>query len=187
MYSSLLCRHCESGEMVRALKAWLRASKQGLLLSEKEYAALLRCARKVGDAIVMERVLSDLAEDVLVPSRVTCRIIVEWFQSPAAIVTKNKEERDESGKASKSEIPSLLREFRVPYPPEVTNDSSMGPVQTEEENGWIINDDCQVDDAGVMQSGCLKGACLKPVTTSQQAWEEMIRMNEQIGKKSSSG
>ena len=84
LYSSLLCAYCEMGEMKKALNLWKRLDDKKLVLTEREYAALMQCATKTGNACIMNRILSDLAEDVLVPSHDTTRVIAEWFSSPHA-------------------------------------------------------------------------------------------------------
>ena len=84
LYSSLLYAYCEIGQMAPALKLWSRLAKKELSMTEREYAALIQCAVQTGDATIMERVLSDLAEDVFVPSHDTSQNISDWFLSPCA-------------------------------------------------------------------------------------------------------
>ena len=54
---------------------------QDLQLSEREYLALMKCSIITGQHHVMECVLTDLADDVLIPSKETVSTILEWFQS----------------------------------------------------------------------------------------------------------
>jgi ribonuclease P protein 3 len=172
LYTPLLVAYSEMGQMLPALNVWLRLSKQELLLTEKEYLALIRCATKVGNAIVMERVLSYLSEDVLVPSRETSQAIMDWFESPCAI---------ESGEPSSSttcpEILSVLETIA----PQVDHVTSMGPVQCKITEEWTLSEDCQVDTAtGMFQTGRLQSESLQPVAVSASGWEEMKKMNETI-------
>jgi len=144
LYASLLHRYCLSNQMVKAIRVWRRLSKRGLVLSEREYAALLQCATNVGDAIVFERVLTDLAEDVFVPSKETCRAIVRWFQSPHAVIDEIDKEQDgkipvnegsnedrtpdERGdNVDENAIESLLDSIKLPYSDE--GSGRVGPVQ----------------------------------------------------------
>ena len=66
--------------MLDALIIWDKLTKQNLRVTEKEYAAMMKCATHTGDSLVMERVMTDLAEDVLVPSKETVATILEWFE-----------------------------------------------------------------------------------------------------------
>jgi mitochondrial ribonuclease P protein 3 len=84
LYSSLITACCQMRNLHKALELWQRLSQQGLVLTEKEYATLMECCALVGDANVMQKLLTDLAEDVLVPAKNTCQAIVQWFQSPYA-------------------------------------------------------------------------------------------------------
>jgi ribonuclease P protein 3 len=172
MFAPLLSAYCETGSMIPALRVWQRLCRHGLVLSEKEYVALIRCAVITKDACVMDRVLSDLAEDVLVPSRETCLAIRAWFESPAAIAT-NKEGNhiDDSG------IRIVLESIAYPQSGQTL---SMGPVLTQK-SGWTVSESCSVDtDTGALQSGCLNGHSLKPLTVSSDTWQEMRNMNETI-------
>jgi ribonuclease P protein 3 len=171
LYTPLLVAYSEMGQMLPALNVWLRLSKQELFLTEKEYLALIRCATKAGNAIVMERVLSYLSEDVLVPSRETSRAIMDWFESPSAI------ESVESSSAS-PDVLSVLQQIEVPQGAHV---ASMGPVQCKSTEEWTVSEVCQVDVAtGLLQTGSLQGESLQPVSVSALGWAEMKKMNETI-------
>jgi pentatricopeptide repeat protein len=173
MYSSLLCKYCELGRTLDALKVWLRLSKQELVLSEKEYAALIKCSTIAGEAIGTERVISELAEDVLVPSRETCKAIVGWFESPHASATKQETVK------SLVYIEAILTEIKAPYGQQMAN---LGPVVEPNGCGWYVSHDVRVDcKTGALMDGCFKGARLQPVATSPEAWKEMKEMNESIG------
>lgn len=173
MYSSLLQAYCDKGLMKEALGMWLKLSKHSLIATEREYISLMKCARLFGQPAVMDRVLSDLSEDVPVPSKETSRTLVEWFLSPSAILSETQ--------STDNDIVELLEEIQVPYPHDTAN---MGPVQTTNSHGWQISEACVVDTkTGILESGCLKGCRLQPVATSASAWTEMKRMNEAIGTK----
>lgn len=175
LYTPLLVAYSEMGQMLPALNVWLRLSKQELLLTEKEYLALIRCATKVGNAIVMERVLSYLSEDVLVPSRETSRAIIDWFKLPCAIESGDR--GDPSSSTTSPEILSVLKEVA----PQVDHVTSMGPVQCKITEEWTMSEDCQVDTAsGILPTGCLEGESLQPIAVSASGWEEMKKMNETI-------
>jgi hypothetical protein len=170
LYSSLLCVYCEMGQMVPALNVWSRVAKKDLLLTEKEYAALIQCAVRTGDATIMERILSDLAEDVLVPSCDTTRYISDWFSSPHATIIS----KDDNGTISQS----VLHSNKVELPS--SNAPSMGPVQCKDAN-WTVSHGCMVDtNTGVLTTGCLQGETLQPVSLSTETWQEMLNMNETI-------
>jgi ribonuclease P protein 3 len=177
LYTPLLVAYSEMGQMLPALNVWLRLSKQTqskeeLFLTEVEYIALIRCATKVGNAIVMERVLSYLSEDVLVPSRETSRAIMDWFESSCAI-----ESGDPSSSATSPEILAVLEKIA----PHVEHITSMGPVQCKITEEWTVSEDCQVDAAtGIFPTGCLEGKSLQPVVVSPLGWAEMKQMNEKI-------
>jgi len=173
LYSSLLTAYCETGQMESALKMWVRLANKNLVLTEREYAALIQCATKIGDAAIMERVLSDLAEDVLVPSRDTTRLISDWFSSPHSTIP----ESDGTTSETDNDRPSL---HSVELPP--SDAPSMGPVQLNG-SGWVATSGCKVNmDTGILTTGCLEGESLRPVALSDQQWQDMKEMNETIVK-----
>ena len=169
LYSPLLLRYCEEGRAVPALRVWLRLTQQqGLALTEREYAGLLHCACVTQNAILMERVLSELAEEILVPCCETRQAIAQWFQSTAAT--------EASSSVLDSDVPVLLSQIPTPYPYPV---EPMGPVVA---NGpWTVSDGSLIDPQGVLLSGCLKGERLRPVPVSTQICDEVRQMNEAIG------
>jgi len=185
MYSALISAFCERGELAGALRVWARMTslkrknKTGTVdiiteLTEREYCMFIKCATKVGDVKVMDRVLSDLAEDVLVPSLETTNAIIEWFESEHAI-----------GGASNVESASALDKV-----PELSSTvaPSLGPLQypvegREETNSphWEMSNAVPIDaKCGTLKTGCLEGKNLKPVALSSKAWKAMIDMNEDI-------
>jgi ribonuclease P protein 3 len=175
MYAPLLAHYCEKGDMPNAVRIWLRISKRGLFLAEKEYAFLIQCSVKAGNALVMERVLSDLSEDVLIPSRETRQVIIDWFQSPASC-TCNDTDATITGN---TEINNMLQEIEIPYAQQV---QTMGPVQCRDVSGWTVSDECHIDPNGTLLTGCMAGAKLQPISLSDAAWQEMKNMNETIVK-----
>jgi len=172
MYSPLLTRYCETGRIVEALKVWKLISQQGICLTEREYSALLDCARLSENKQLADRVLFDLSEDVPVPSRRTSRAIKEWFQSNGAnAVAENASGRD---------IQPLLQDISIPNASEKTPDQF---IEVQRDRGWQITEPCEVDvETGKLLSGCLEGFCLKPVTISDSTWQNMKRLNEEIGE-----
>lgn len=173
MYASLLAYYSEKGDMTNAVRIWLRLSKRGLFLAEKEYAYLIQCSVKAGNAMVMERILSDLSEDVLIPCRETRQVIIEWFQSPASCACNNTD----ATMAYNTEINNMLQEIEIPYAQQV---QTMGPVQSRDESGWAVSDECRIDPNGTLLTGCMAGAKLQPISLSNTAWQEMKLMNETI-------
>ena len=176
LYASLLTAYCEMGKLVEALKVWQRLARLDLLLSEKEYESLIKCAASVGNASVMERVLSDLAEEVLVPCKETRRAICSWFNSPFA--TESMQKRSTSPKVDDQDvITQILSDIHLPYAEPAAN---MGPVQCAG-HGWTISECVAIDKStGLLQSGCLQGERLQPIALSAASWKTMIRMNETI-------
>ena len=166
LYSSLLVTYCEMGKLLPALKLWERLSKQELDLTEREYAAIIDCCVATGHADVMEKVLSDVAEEVLVPSRSTCQLIAKWFQSPFA------------NESASTNPQLLLNQVKLPAPEDF---SSIGRVQCEPGQKWAISKICHIDaKTGILQDGCMKGLALKPVQVSSMTWDDMMKMNETI-------
>jgi pentatricopeptide repeat protein len=169
LYSTLLAAYCDQGNLYKALGLWVRLAKNDLVLTEKEYCAFLRCATLAGNASVFERVLSDLAEDVLVPSHATTQSIIDWFESEHAT------------NSSLDEVQSDILEPQImSLPP--SDAPSMGPVKlsiTSFARSWKIDSGCRVSD-GQLVDGCLKGFELKPVPLSDKAWNEMMDNNERI-------
>jgi pentatricopeptide repeat protein len=174
MYACVLKAYCEFGRTPEAVRIWHRLSKQQLVCSEREYLDMIKSITISGHAAIMERVLFDLSEDVLVPSRETARAIVEWFQSPYA--TKGQET------STSSECLALLSEIKVPYAYE--SKVVMGPVQAEK--GWVVSESCPLDaTSGRLLEGWLKDEVLQPVSISVLGWEAMKKMNEDIVREGS--
>jgi len=181
MYSALLLAYCNNGDMTNAVNVWNRLhriskelvvdrgsanSDEIIQLSEREYCALIRCATKTCCDVVMERVLSEIAEDVLIPSADTTNAIISWFESSGAIA--DSDGRD--GHIS-ADIKSLL-------PPRGEDLPTMGPVVAAR---WEVSRSCSIDTSNAtLTSGCLKDKKLKPVELSMKAWSDMMKMNESI-------
>ena len=186
-----------------ALEIWYKATLRQLVLTEREYLALLQACghmgkrRQGGDncsvsesssdmaaaaALVFERVLSDLAQDVLVPSRACSQAICDWYASPAAAATTVQS----SSNDTVTSIQDLLDRIRTAQqanqsvvPLSVT---SLRPVQ-HCPGGWTISSSCSIDPrAGVLRNGCLEGYRLRPVSLNPKdpIWESMRHANETI-------
>jgi pentatricopeptide repeat protein len=160
LYSALLTAHCDAGQLKEALLLWNRLHQPpSLVLSEREYASILSCATMVGDSNAVERIISDLAEDVLVPSHHTVDCITKWFlQTPST--------------ATKLTTTSVLDEVAL-FPSDAPN---MGPVTVTTK--WTM-DTSTIDD-GILQTGCLASFALQPVPLSDTAWNDMLLANAAI-------
>jgi len=186
LYSPLILTYCDNGNMLNAVKIWTRmynintvegktvdrgsaASDDIIQPSEKEYCALVQCAVKTRCHVVMERVLSEIAEDILVPSADTANAIVSWFESDGAIASD--EVNGDEGMGMLNAIESLMPPRGQDLPP-------MGPVTGTK---WEISRSCNVDATkATLITGCLSGKQLKKVELSDNQWSEMMKMNESI-------
>lgn len=179
LYAPLLATYCQQGDLVNAVRTWHRLSTKGLVLTETEYCALIQCCTRTGDVAVFERILSDLAEDVLVPSHETTKAVTQWFGSPYAVLSPESATDESTAEtASRTKTKELLPQIQVPYQQTVT---TMGPVQCADTAGWTVSHKCQVDTTtGELLTGCLQGASLQPTSLTEQAWQDMKRMNEAI-------
>ena len=175
MYASLLVAYCEHRQMINALKCWCRISTQpNLELTEKEYLALIKCAIATGDVPVVDRVLSDLAEVVTVPSKDTVSAILEWFESPHSLAHSNPLRIPNH--ANEEQVKKLLEDI---HKDEVEQPPWMGPIQTEK--SWQSSSSVAIDtQTGTLLAGCLAENKLQPVPLSERAWSEMLTMNETI-------
>jgi mitochondrial ribonuclease P protein 3 len=174
LYSSLMVAYCEHRLMIKALKCWLRIIKHKLELTEKEFLALIKCAIATGDVPVMDRVLSDIAELVPVPSKDTVSAILQWFESPHALIHVDPLRIPK--RADADEVKRLLQDI---HNDEVEPPPSMGPVQTK--NQWQSSSSVRIDaETGTLLGGCLVNCKLKPVPLSERVWSDMMDMNEAI-------
>jgi hypothetical protein len=175
LFASLLTAYCDDRQMVDALKCWLRISKTNLELTEREYLSLMKCATATGDVHVFDRVLSDIAETVAVPSKDTVSRILDWYESPHGTIHLDPPIRIPKH-ADESQVKLLLEEI---HQDEVERPPSMGPVQTGK--GWDVSSAVPIDtQTGTLKEGILQGCTLQPVPLSSRAWEEMMTMNETI-------
>jgi len=185
MYSALICAYCKRKNLQKALELFLhmqsfsRTNKTGtsqivIEPSEREYCAIMKCASILGDVKVMERILSDLAEEVLVPCSETTNSIIQWFESEHAIRRHDDIEissvMDGAVNFPKAQAPCL---GPLQHNIGVDDKCSISPK-------WIVNRSEIDTSSGILTSGCLEGCKLRPVTLDQDSWESMIRMNEDI-------
>ena len=158
-------------------------------LSEYEYSALLRCATALKDVKVAERVLSDIAESVMVPGLSTMEVMLDWFRSDRCHVasTATADNNSETSTAT-----SALD--HVTLPPREGEGLSVGPITNDTGRGWNIYRDCTIDSStGSLQlsnpeevqttTDCRSNQIeyrLKPVELTQKAWKAMREMNSSI-------
>jgi len=143
-------------------------------LTECEYAALMTCATKLHDVPVMERLFSDVADQVLVPGSNTTDIILDWFRSDVG---------------NSANVSSALD--HVTLPPR--EDPSLSTVTNVNGKGWHIHRGCTVelatgkltlaapecksDNAIVTNDAQYR---LKPVELTDRAWKAMRDGNSSI-------
>lgn len=191
LYSPLVLTYCDNGDMMNAVRIWGRMCKIGtegvvdrgsansediIQPSEREYCALVQCATKTRCSVVMERVLSGIAEDVLVPSADTTNAIVSWFESPGSALADTM---DGNGKGG--DIVQTDEEIESVLPPRGEDLPTMGPVVCTVPATWEISRNCRLDTStAIFTTGCLTGKQLKPVELSPKAWSDMMKMNEAI-------
>ncbi|KAL7545486.1 hypothetical protein ACHAWF_008837, partial [Thalassiosira exigua] len=142
-------------------------------LGECEYMALVRCATKLNDAPVMERLLSDVADRISIPGKKTTEAIVDWFRSD---------------KGSDQKASSALDRVTLPPRADPPSCSATNPSG----KGWKIYRDCKVDaSTGKLTLGPSEGEAdrsntsdaqyrLKPVQLTKRDWEDMRAMNRAI-------
>lgn len=154
----------------------------GMDVTEREYLSMLQCANRTfkintvdGSDLVVEDVLTRLAEDIPVPAKDTVAAIVEWFE------LQNKGISDKiSNITDRKVIQDLLDTIR-------TNDAisepspRMGPVVNPQSKSWKINKTCSINGkTGLLLDGCLEGQKLQPVPLSNGSFRDMTIMNESI-------
>lgn len=171
MYSPLLLRYCELGQLLSACRVWKRVTANGLTLSEREYTALMQCSCQAGCAALTERILIEMSEEVRVPSRDFRIAVIDWFRAPSGLST-------ELSPLEQAEVVSLLQQIPRPYPFAV---ESMGPVVNPRATSYMISENCRINSKGMLQSGCLAGSRLQPIVTLPSLWEELKSKNESIG------
>ena len=185
MYSSIISLCCDVGDLDGALSIWARMSsiqrknKKGTEVivmepTEKEYCAIMKCATMLGDVKVMDRVLGDLAEDVLIPSLETTDAIVSWFRSEHSSRLESNTCFDSALDRVKN-LPDRQSISLGPLQALVQSDFDRGMIQ------WEVSNDVPIDcKTGTLKSGCLAGKTLKPVPVTSDAWKAMLEMNERI-------
>ena len=166
-------------------------------LSEYEYSALLKCATALKDVKVAERVLSDIAESVMVPGLSTMEVMLDWFRSDycpvASITTSSAENTDSEMNTCTTTTTSALD--HVTLPPREGEGLSVGPITNDTGNGWNIYRDCTIDTSTGLLQLChpevptssesssqqmMIEYRLKPVELTQKAWKAMREMNSSI-------
>jgi len=217
LYSPLLHAYTIQNDIKGALGVWsrlhlikLHEKEEGerLKLTEREYNWLLECAVRCRNVKVMTRVLSDLAEDVLVPGVDTTKVILSWFEQENELMMKKE---DGDGKVEEMKIENENEEMKEAKenengddpkitPAPITDDEmdqiilppniapSMGPLQSptsttasSQNYKWMISKSCYVNTkTGTLTTGCFTNYTLKPAILSSQAWNEMYTMNESI-------
>lgn len=172
LYSSLLIAYCDERRMLDALDIWQRLTKRNLQATEREYTALMRCATATGDSVVVRRVLTDLAENVRIPSKETVASLIEWFELAHSFYSEALTKK----RSDASKVKDYLDEI---HKDAVESSPDMGPVVNAK--GWRMSSACPVDTrTGAIQTGCLKGYKLLPASLSERAWNEMRCMNAKI-------
>ena len=157
-------------------------SPDGMDVTEREYLTILQCANRTferntvdGSDLVVEDVLTRLAEDIPVPAKDTVTAITEWFE----LQNKNNSDKKDNATERKT-IQDLLDTIRdhdaisEPSP-------RMGPVVNTDSKSWKISKACSVNGkTGVLLDGCLEGQKLQPVPLSNGSFSDMTIMNESI-------
>jgi hypothetical protein len=158
--------------MCKVTKGTEIGGEESIEPTEREFLHLINCATKVGDIRVFERVLSEIAEDVFIPSVKTTEAIINWFQSEQSVAMPN-------GTSSKS---SALDQVDLPE----SDTPYMGPVHyickpNDKSAVWEVHRCCLVDTrTGVLTKEGFIPTKLLPVDLSDKAWNEMIVMNESL-------
>jgi len=157
--------------------------------TEHEYCEIMKACIKVGDVKVMDRVLGDLAEDVLVPSLETTNTIIQWFKSRHALKIRKKADYSGDGDEDENENEVTSALDSMPNLPS-SKSPSLGPLQhiidgegsdSSSEWQWQISNSVPIDEkTGRLKEGCLMDRVLKPVALGADAWKEMLAMNENI-------
>ena len=173
----------------------------GMDVTEREYLSLLRCAVRTsarnggeylenGSDLVMEDVLTRLAEDIPVPAKDTVAAIIEWFEiqnnnigdcSSCNSTEDIQAEQHSSLSSQRMIVKDLLAEIR-------SHDSvsepspRMGPVTiAEKRTTWTISKTISIDrGTGRLLNGCLEGYKLDRVPLSDRSFCDMTTMNESI-------
>jgi pentatricopeptide repeat protein len=171
LYSAVLQAMSQKKQISSMVSLWKRMISLNIHLSEREYTHVLQCAIGVGTVPeVVDRVLAELAEDVLVPSQETTRSIMDWFSSPHATSSSSVSSVTGNGETNDIITTPILGETTAP---------SLGPVVAR--GGWTISYKCHIDTkTGMLLDGCLKNSYLKPVELSSEDRLELIRMNDTI-------
>jgi hypothetical protein len=161
-------------------------------LSECEYVALMKCATTLHDVPLMERIMSDLADMVLVPGVATTESILNWFRSDRSHYSTTTL----SNGATSCMNASVLEQ--VALPPRDDPSQQLGSVTNDNGKGWIMYWQCRVVDSTTGELSLGAAECssttktasilpnetvryrLKPVELTSRAWRAMRDMNNSI-------
>jgi len=158
-----------------------------ITLSEVEYTSLLKCATHLHDSKVIERVLSNIANEIQVPGRECRDAIINWFKSDTN--DKEKAEYDVATESALDEVTLPPSEVDLTTFVCVTNGS-----------GWSVYNNCSIDTTtGQLTlpnttTNTTSEVCndedgsqhtnlmykLKPVELSTKSWKSMTNMNRTI-------
>mmetsp|Transcript_11543 Transcript_11543/g.29214 ORF Transcript_11543/g.29214 Transcript_11543/m.29214 type:complete len:696 (-) Transcript_11543:953-3040(-) len=192
LYASLLHAYCEDNQLLRALGCWknlrqraqkLRESKSeasyapdGMDVTEREYLSLLQCAVRTleGNDLVVEDVLTRLAEDIPVPAKDTVSTITEWFELQNESETLPAKTSGEQRQTIQELLETIRAHDTISEP-----SPRMGPVVSTK--SYSISRACSIDgNTGVLLDGCLEGHKLHQVPLSDGSFRDMTAMNESI-------
>jgi len=189
--------HDNSGGMSTGHPNYSNAKKEGadkgtlfgegispkVTLTECEYTALMSCATALHDVPVMERVLSDVADQVLIPGSSTTEAMLNWFRSDVGDSAIAK--ADSGHQAASSALDHVI------LPPR--EDPTLGSVTNVNGKGWNVYPSCSIEAAtgkltlsapkgDVNNEGCSAKAQyrLKTVELTERAWNAMREMNSSI-------
>jgi len=162
-----------------------------ITLSEVEYTSLLKAATTLHDTKVIERILSNVSDEIQIPGRECRDAIVNWFLKDTDTNDKDMAEDDVA-----TESQSALDE--VTLPPSEVDLTSFNSVTNG--SGWSIYDNCSIDtttgqltlpnttnttpsevcndEDGSQHTNLMYK--LKPVELSTKSWKSMTNMNRTI-------
>jgi len=174
MFNSLIAAYTEANDLSSILRLWEKCQQLDIQLSEKEYAMIIRCATHVKDVDVMDKALTELAEEVLVPSCQTTEIIEAWFTESGIKVCINGSQKSllSKVKLKPTMAPSIMEDL--------ANSNSI-PLAAKSSMQYEISSNCKIDtQTGTLQTGCLAKAQLQPIPLCSSSQSLLLNMNETI-------